>query len=61
MDITEYPSFYTFRDVTQNHKIVVSYVKPSMDKEVTIKDSGCLNNYSDGQVIDRAVIGTAIQ
>ena len=56
VDITEYPSFYTFRDVTQNHKIVVSYVKPSMDKEVTIKDSGCLNNYSDGQVIDRAVI-----
>ena len=56
VDITEYPSFYTFSDVTQNHKIVVSYVKPSMDKEVTIKDSGCLDNYSDGQVIDRAVI-----
>ena len=35
VDITEYPSFYTFSDVTQNHKIVVSYVKPSMDKEVS--------------------------
>lgn len=56
VDITEYHSSYTFSDVTQNHKVVVSYVKPSMDKEVTIKDSACLDNYSDGQVIDRAVI-----
>ena len=56
VDITEYPSSYTFSDVTQNHKIIVSYVKPSMDKEVRIEDSACLHNYSDGQVIDRAVI-----
>lgn len=56
VDITKYHSSYTFSDVTKNHKIVVSYVKPSMDKEVEIKDSDCLDNYSDGQVIDRAVI-----
>ena len=56
VDITEYPSSYTFSDVTQNHKIIVSYVKPSMDKEVRIEDSACLHNYSDGQAIDRAVI-----
>lgn len=56
VDITQYPSSYTFSDVTQNHKIIVSYVKPSMDKEVAIEDSACLHNYSDGQAIDRAVI-----
>jgi len=43
-DITGYPSSYTFSDVTQNHKIIVSYVKPSMDKEVRIEDSACLHN-----------------
>lgn len=56
VDITEHPSSYTFSDVTDNHRIIVTYVKPSMDKEVHIFDSECLRNYEDGQAIDGLVI-----
>lgn len=56
VDITKYPSSYTFRDVTQNHKVTAVYAKPTMDKEVQIKDSDCLYNYADQQVIDGLVI-----
>lgn len=56
VDITEHPSSYVFEDVQDDHKISVVYVKASMDKEVQIKDSDCLENYADGQAIDGTVI-----
>lgn len=56
VDITKYPSSYTFSDVIANHKISVVYAKPSMDKEVRIKDSDCIDNYKNGQEIDGTII-----
>lgn len=56
VDITKHSSSYVFEDVQDDHKISVVYVKASMDKEVQIKESDCLDNYTEGQAIDGTVI-----
>lgn len=56
VDPAKNPAEYIFANVQDDHKIKVVYEKPSMDKEVNIKDSDCIDNYEDGEVIDGFVI-----
>ena len=56
IDITKNPGQYIFSNVQDDHKIKVVYEKPSMDKEVNIKDSDCIGNYEEGEAIDGYVI-----